>query len=340
MAPTLYTLNDIHQLRSSSVHPLPGQVTSLIRHLESLIVIPVHEHPVSSPSSETTTKPFVKRNHVNTKKEKHGHYHKSNHAEDWTTVDKFKPTKKEPVVEGVEKDINDIRISLNKMSNKNYEVQKELILQHVTRIVEQQTENHDGNYVHKVAQFVFDVASANKFYSELYADLYQSLFHAFGGVFFDILLSYVGTFKTSVDGIMYCDPNVDYDGYCKYVKENDKRRALSNFMVMLVNRSVLPVDLLVDIVLYFQTVLRNDIDQENKTQECDEMSELLCGILSTNSVLRSTTVWQNQIVPFIDLFSTFNCKDKTHPSLSSRSVFKYLDLQDKMKKTKQNNIAE
>jgi hypothetical protein len=30
----------------------------------------------------------------------------------------------------------------------------------------------DDESLYKIAQFIFDIASANKFYSELYADLY------------------------------------------------------------------------------------------------------------------------------------------------------------------------
>ena len=329
MAVNLYTVNDFERMRPTLSYSLPNTIMEIIGHLETLIIIPPQETYTST--SYDVAKPQQKRHTVMPNRKDrtvvpNRRASTNVNMEDWSLIRNFKPTKMEVVVDGIEKDINDIRISLNKISVKTYEQQKEQIMKHVMHVIGKEAkEPSDGN-MSKIAHFVFEVASANKFYGELYADLYQALVEDFGGVFSHILETYVDLFKTNVDSIVYCDPNVDYDGYCKFVKENDKRRALSNFIVMLVNRSVLPVSILIDTVIHFQSVLWNYIDQENKTQECDELSELLFGILSIKSIIKATPSWKEQIVPNIEAFSKLSCKDKTHPSLSSRALFKHLDL--------------
>ena len=324
MAVNYYTLNDFERIRTTLSYSLPNAIMEVIGHLETLIVIPPQEAYTSS--SYDVAKPQQKRHVVAPNKKDRTVSVRRTNVEDWSSIRNFKPTKMEVVVEGIEKDINDIRISLNKISVKTYEQQKEQIMKHVMHVIDKEAIEPSDENMSKIAHFVFEVASANKFYGELYADLYQALVQEFGGVFSHILETYVDFLKTNVDSIVYCDPNVDYDGYCKFVKENDKRRALSNFIVMLVNRSVLPVSILIDTVTHFQSVLWSYIDQENKTHECDELAELLFGILSIKSLIKSTPSWKEQIVPNIEKFSKLSCKDKTHPSLSSRALFKHLDL--------------
>jgi len=149
--------------------------------------------------------------------------------EPWEKVKVFKTTKIEKK-DGIEKLINDIRICLNKISIKNYDTQRDTIIQHIKDIIETEDENPDE--LSKITKAIFDIASSNKFYSELYAKLYKELTEIFPS-FNEIVSTFVIDYVNGIQNIQYFDPKVDYDKYCDNNKENDKRKAMSAFIVNL-----------------------------------------------------------------------------------------------------------
>ena len=395
-----YALCDIHAMvfAKKCASLLPTAVLDNIRQLESLLIIPVLDErpPTQRPSSAYTgRRPTGGTNQSQQPRSTNFQrpQKKSQDPEDWSTIRGFKPTKMDvPTTQGVEKDINDIRVTLNKLSTKNYTTLKVTILELVARIISDQedpadqtskvTSSPDKLVVEglcpsdqtskvtsspeklvveglcpsdqtskvtsspeklvveglcpsdqtKIANFIFEIASANKFYSELYADLYQEIMAislSVDEVFRTILNSYVETFQHSIVQMMYCDPNTDYDGYCKYVKENDRRRAMSSFVVMMVNRKVLPVSVLLDTIRHFQMYLTTYMDQADKVPECEELSELLYTVLTLaklNPEVTQHPLWKEAIVSHVLDVSKMSAKDKIHVSLSSRTVFKHLDI--------------
>ena len=287
---------------------------------------------------------------------------------DWNAGKTFKPTKI-LTKEGIEKDINDIRMSLNKISNKNYETHRDLILALVENLIPDvlQTEDDDMDVVvgvqnindmvrsatrnvshqqlttestfgahsslavtnlQRVAQFIFDIASTNKFYGEIYADLYKELVLKFE-IFKTILLEFVSTYNETIKTIQYVDSNVDYDAYCDYTKNNDKRRATAAFLILLMNRSVLDITTMVTLILHFQTIFTEYIHLENRTNEVDEITEVLFILIPIGKEILSTLPeWNEHILP--NLMAASKLKAKDLRSLSSRSVFKYMDLLKKI----------
>ena len=122
----------------------------------------------------------------------------------------------------------------------------------------------------RVAQFIFDIASTNKFYGEIYADLYKELVLKFE-IFKTILLEFVSTYNETIKTIQYVDSNENYDAYCDYTKNNDKRRATAAFLILLMNRSVLDTATMVTLILHFQTIFTEYIHLENRANEVDEI---------------------------------------------------------------------
>jgi len=264
-------------------------------------------------------------------------------AGDWNYGKSFKPTKM-MTKEGIEKDMNEIRISLNKISNKNYETHRDTILSLVDNFIEDAMAKEMaaeeagtseagpdsdalGN-IRKIAQFIFDIASSNKFYGEIYADLYRELVSKFV-VFRTILNEMVFAYKDSINTLQYVDSNVDYDAYCEYNKINEKRRASASFLTLLTNRTVLDPSILVELILHFQSVFTIYISEENRTNEVDEITELLFILITMGKdLLGQLPEWEVIILPGVVTASKLKAKEQR--SLSSRAVFKYMDLHKKV----------
>lgn len=256
---------------------------------------------------------------------------------DWNAGKSFKPTKIQ-TKEGIEKDINEIRMSLNKISNKSYETHRDLILTLVENLIpsvdpDNMAEDEQINSIavinlQRVAQFIFDIASTNKFYGEIYADLYKELVLKFE-IFKTILLEFVSTYNETIKTIQYVDSNENYDAYCDYTKNNDKRRATAAFLILLMNRSVLDTATMVTLILHFQTIFTEYIHLENRANEVDEITEVLFILIPIGKEILSTLPeWNEHILP--NLMAASKLKAKDLRSLSSRSVFKYMDLLKKI----------
>jgi hypothetical protein len=185
------------------------------------------------------------------------------------------------------------------------------------------------NDIKKVVNVLFDIAKSNKFYSVLYAKLYKELIDNFS-FFNDTIVPFVNQFMDSLNTLVYVDSSVDYDGFCNYNKMNENRRASMAFIVNLMKNNVeLPVHIL-DIVVHFQNLASKFIDEENRVNEVDEITEILnIVILMINDIYKNDDKWISDILPKIKMFSSFKIKEKI--SLSSRSIFKYKDIFDKIK---------
>ena len=428
-----YSMNDIrHYFESINITPetvvenfrhfLSETVHKRICELDNVVVeiTPPVTNNISTTSNLSTnshssyTKTRVSSNYMNRKsshsdhRKRHGdNNHNNSNTEDWNSGKSFKPTKIMSK-EGVEKDINDIRISLNKISNKNYETHRDLIVSLVEKFMEYAldrrqngssllspeqaslaedfgqgasvpcsllTTNSEGDLrslkpakrvssyfanpeefadalltqevavghlkslekeenvdaisnIKKIAQFIFDIASTNKFYGDIYADLYKELVEKFE-IFSTILNDFVSNYNHNIYTLKYVDSNVDYDAYCEYNKANEIRRATASFLVLLMNRSVLKTSTLTDLIIHFQSVFTKYISEENRTNEADEITEVLFLLITLGAeILCKLPEWESTIIP--NIIITSKLKAKEQKSMSSRSVFKYMDLLKKI----------
>jgi hypothetical protein len=249
--------------------------------------------------------------------------------EDWEAVRNPVPFKATVIdkKEGIEKSINDIRVCLNKISTKNYQSQLETIFENIQHILlDNENKIEDMKTIVKA---IFDIASNNKFFSELYADLYKALgdkYSEFNLIIDEFLFQY----KENVKEIVYVDPNTDYDKFCNYNKSNDKRKALSAFIVNLMKKQIIKKEILLDIILYLQDLVLTYIDEPNRLNEVEEITENLFIIIpNIKAECSGLEVW-NAIVANVNACSKLKAKDKE--SLSSRAIFKYMDMVDKLNK--------
>ena len=167
MGSQYYTLDDFHSFNANVLenqYMLPTYIIDIINALEDEIVqtIPAELLKPASYGSGTSRNP---RKNDRSKGRKID--------EQWETQPVFVATSK-VTREGMEKQLNDIRVYLNKISTKTYETLKTNIMDEIANFMESESENDNFETdFQRIISFVFDIASSNKFYSELYAELYK-----------------------------------------------------------------------------------------------------------------------------------------------------------------------
>ena len=213
LADRQYTLSDFKQYEQLNIsNELHQDVIEKINRIAKR---------VGAPSYQKT--PVFKRNH----------YHKKNikkeniTSADWQTIRNFKKTKLEKNTEGIKAQMDKIRSCLNKLTDKTYELMLDVI-KYIMKDINKE-ENKDS--FEKIGEAIFEIGSFNKFWSRLYARLYKDLILVYPFMK-DICIKNFQSFKELFITINYCDANEDYNKFCEYNKENEKRRALSSFFVI------------------------------------------------------------------------------------------------------------
>ena len=131
------------------------------------------------------------------------------------------------------------------------------------------------------------------------------------------------------ENIEYVDMEIDYDIFCKNNKLNEKRKAIATFFMNLMENNVIEQKAIVQLLRNLMEFVFTNIHIENKKNEVDEWTENIA-ILYNKSVLDNQVYELIQGLAIPELILIFaKSKPKTYPSLTSRSIFKYLDLFEK-----------
>jgi hypothetical protein len=261
--------------------------------------------------------------------------------EDWGMIRTFQKTEMKKT-EGIEKRIDAIRSLLNKLTDTTYGVIEPEILSEVNNIIRGEEDEVDGNNnnnnsivaveeenINKIAHSIFNTASSNMFYSALYAKLFKQLVQChdiFTKVFEKSYSEFVGLFKK----VEYVDPNVDYNKFCEVTKMNDKRKAMSMFIVNLMKEDMLEADSVVEIIVELQEMVNSYIKQANKANELEELNENLFILLTNGKDILSAHEKWDSIVSHIKFLSILKVKMKEYPSVNNKLIFKNMDILEEL----------
>jgi hypothetical protein len=319
-----YNLNDYNNILFDDFqYKLSDSVYDIINQLSTKLGVSVNRD--KEKEKEKSTEYHKPRNH----KRNHNSSFMADEGkneESWTQLRSFKSTVVEKKTEGVEKTMNDIRSCLNKISAKNYDSKKNEIIEYIKTFYLHPASS-ESEEIQKIANNIFEIASTNKFFSELYAELYKSLVEHFE-IFQDILNSFIANFTDTMHNIQYFDPNEDYDKFCVYNKLNDMRKATVVFIVNLVKKGVLEPETLISISSKTFSILMENINQPNNINEVEEITENIFLLVTQSiSILKVQSGWTD-ILEHIKTLSQLKVKDR--PSMSSRAIFKYMDIMDKI----------
>jgi hypothetical protein len=239
--------------------------------------------------------------------------------DDWESIRAFQATELIRS-QGIESHINTIRSSLNRLTADNYSDIRDAILKNISDLI---ADNASEESMLKIGNSIFNTASSNQFYSEVYARLFKDLLQQHD-IFRTIFDANLNVFLELFRSIEYVDPKKDYDRFCEMNKTNDKRKAMSLFIVNLMKEGIVSFDQVVELVLDLQRMLREFLKTPGKTNEMDEISENLFIIIkNSHTYLSSTDEWVNILnsVTFISLL-----KIKSYPSITNKTIFKHTDI--------------
>lgn len=274
---------------------------------------------------------------------------------EWETILSFQKTdiKKK---EGIELSIDNIRSFLNKLTDKTYDKIIASILKEIDELFkacndDTADEHSTVSVMNRVALSIFTTASSNSFYSEIYARLFHDLMarekepeHAAYSVFRDIFEKNLASFMSLFDTIEYCDPKKNYDKFCDINKANEKRKAMSQFIVNLMKIGIVEKTQVLALMKQIQDLMYSNMRQEGKTNEVDELAEnLYIMVKHSHMVFKAKTSGgggggTDRDNEAVELFKTrveqineiSKLKIKSKPSITNKTIFKHLDMLDEI----------
>ena len=246
--------------------------------------------------------------------------------DDWEAIRSFQTTKIEEKI-GIDAQIDSVRVYLNKITDKNYIDMRNKIVEVIDKVIQEGVLSEE---LTRFSSTIFDIASANRFYSKIYADLYSDLstkYEIMQTAYERNLDKFTGLFNN----IEYVDPNVNYDKFCEINKTNEKRKSLAAFYINLMNNDIISK---VEIIVITRNLLEKIykyISLENKKNEVDELTEIIA--LLYNKVLYEND--KENSYDYIDGYTISeivqkiaNSKIKDYKSLTNKALFKFMDLID------------
>lgn len=245
--------------------------------------------------------------------------------DDWESIRTFSTTKMDQH-EGIDIFIDNIRSNLNKMSIKTYDEINTNVISNIDELINQNISDEEKN---KISNIIFEIASSNRFYSKLYANLYSNLLskYEFIQMIFKEKLASIGDI---LNNVYYISPDENYDLFCKMNNENEKRKALVSFFINLVFYDVIAVNKIEELLIQLLDNLNNLIKEENKKFVVDEYIEIIFILYNKdlfNNNNNNTSINKDNHTKIIENIRYLaGVKVKTYPSLSSKSIFKLMDI--------------
>lgn len=220
--------------------------------------------------------------------------------------------------------MNELRLNMNKLSVKNYRRQYEKMQVSLREL------NSDAKERDECAILLFELASANLFFSELYADLYNKLYTEFEFLR-EPLTNSLKTFIASYKNIENMSDAKNYDTFCDIIKNNTKRIALLTFIIYLMKFNIVDGDMIMELTLY----LVDNIEGLLATRESDQIEQLSenLSVIIKLTGLQILSRGDGKLVK-AHIEKLAGAKPTDFEGLTFKTIFKYMDMKDIIKKDK------
>lgn len=324
-----YNIQQITDLSFSGFKfELPEDTVSIINYLCSQ----VGSSPLKSNiyQKQESSRPIDNNNYKLNNKKRRGNKTMEVNSEDWESLRTFQTTKIEQKT-GFDSDILEIRMLLNKITDKTFLDIRQKLIDRINKIC---VEYESEDIFVKTANMIYDIASTNKYYSKIYADLFAELLNIFTWIrpIFD---ENYNNIMEQYKNIKYCDPDKDYDGFCDMNKVNEKRRAVTTFFMNLALNGCIKKEFMVNILKDLLVIVTSMVTENDHKNEVDELTENIAIIFNKEMIeeveddsnnVEDYYVSDKSILDTVNILATSKSKD--YPGLSNKTIFKYMDLID------------
>lgn len=321
-----YTLDDINSIIFQGFnYELPHETLSIISELAQQVGSPDY---VKTPVFQKRENPMK----VEASVQKDFKKKKSNKAieivndSDWEALRSFQATKLEEKV-GIDSKIDAIRAQLNKLSDKNYIDIRNKVIESIDQLFNEHIEDKD---LVRVSTIIFEIASNNRFFSKLYADLYSDLLSKYI-IMRPIFEENLENFTALFNSIEYIEPSEDYDKFCEINKTNEKRKSLAAFYINLMNNGIIKQNKIISITRNLLSQIYTFIHEDDKKNLVDELTENVA-ILYIKQMYEDDEgddydlIDEKTITEIIEKIAKSKVKD--YKSLTNKTLFKFMDMID------------
>jgi hypothetical protein len=308
-------------------YQIPDETMEIISNLAIQVGSPNYDKTPIFKKRENPMKvePIIAADQRDSGKKRRGKATEILNDSDWESIRTFQTTKIE-AKSGIEGDFDSVRLFINKMTDKNYIDMRNKIIEVIDKIVLENTETDLSN----IGTNIFEVASSNRYYSKIYADLYTDLSNKYEFIrekYQENLKQFIGLFTN----IEYVDPNENYDRFCEINKINEKRKSLATFYINLMNNSIITKTEIMQITRNLLADVYNFISVENKKNEVEELTETIALLYKKELYEDDDGDDYEQIEGYTIgeiIEKIANSKIKDYKSLTNKALFKFMDLID------------
>lgn len=341
---TTYNLDFINNVKSSGFdYIIPERTIYLINKISSLVGAPTYNRtPIFK--KKNISDPFKKKafndnkNNVEierkkvdndgfitvTKNTKQRNKKQSREIKDdeWSNIRNFEKTKVKKNEEGIQKELNKIRIQLNKLTDQTLtDIKMELF-----DILDLIINDVDENDLIIVSNMIFDVGSSNGFYSKQYALLYKYLMEKYS-IMENVFKKHFEEIVKTLSTIEIADPDKDYEEFCSINAKNDKNKSLIKFMMHMYNEEIISFGNIYEFIHTIMTLFNENVLYENTSYICEHITELLYDVITiSGKKLMNHPNGFKSIQKFIETWAERKTKD--FASLTNKSKFKLMDIME------------
>jgi len=321
-----YTLDNITTILFAGFdYKLPDEVLENISNLALQVGSPDYvKTPVFQKRENPLKSEVPPKDAVGYKKNKRSKGHEITNDDDWQPNRAFQPTKIEGKV-GLDSQIDTVRAYLNKLTDKNYIDMRNKIIEILDKLI---AENITADDMSRFSSIIFEIASNNRFYSKMYAELYSDLSSKYE-MLMDTFETNFRTFTDLFNIIEYVDPATNYDRFCEINKTNEKRKSLASFYLNLMANGIIPKIQIIKIIRNLLAQIYTNITIEDKKNVVEELTETV-GILYKKELCDEFTKDDYELIDGHTISEVVkriaNSKVKDFKSLTNKSLFKFMDL--------------
>ena len=218
--------------------------------------------------------------------------------------------------------LDSIKLNLNKLTDKNY---LDISVKMEDMIQEWLHNEATSVEIEQMGELIFTIASNNRMFSKVYADLYCYLsnkIQIIADTFYSNFIKYCELFG-DISEVLNQD---DYDEFCKMNILNEKRRSISLFMVNLTKNNMIKSDELFKIITNLITRLNEMITLPDKVSVTQELVDNIIILYDDGAIYTDNEYFslENNIV--LDMIRKIATSNKSSIlGINSKTKFKCMD---------------